>query len=97
MDQEKLIAASRMILEAVGEDPDREGLARTPERMARMYMEVFQGLTQDPEQALNTVFHEDYDEIVVVRDISFCSMCVSASQGWTPSSTKRRAISTTVS
>ncbi len=75
MDHEKLVEASRMILEAIGEDPNREGLHRTPERMARMYSELFQGLSEDPDTVLNTVFTEDYDEIVVVKDIPFHSMC----------------------
>jgi GTP cyclohydrolase I len=64
-----------MILEAIGEDPDREGLRETPERIARMYEEVFSGLHRDPEDSLKTVFTEQYDEIVLVKDIPFASMC----------------------
>ncbi|MGE3166070.1 MAG: GTP cyclohydrolase I FolE [Planctomycetota bacterium] len=75
MDHEKLVAAARMILEAVGEDPEREGLVDTPERIARMYAEVFAGLEQDPHTVLSTVFTEKYDEVVMVKDIPFFSMC----------------------
>ncbi len=75
MDHEKLVAAARMILEAIGEEPDREGLKETPERVARMYEEVFCGLKADPSLEVKTIFTEDYDEIVLVKDIPFCSMC----------------------
>lgn len=67
--------AVRVILGAVGEDPEREGLLETPARVARMYAEMFAGLHSDPGRHLEKVFEEDYDEIVLVRDISFCSMC----------------------
>lgn len=67
--------AVRVILGAVGEDPEREGLLETPSRVARMYAEMFAGLHSDPGRHLEKVFEEDYDEIVLVRDISFCSMC----------------------
>ncbi|MCI0652146.1 MAG: GTP cyclohydrolase I FolE [Planctomycetes bacterium] len=75
MNKDKIAAAVRMILEAIGEDPKREGLAETPERIARLYEEVFAGLTQDRDKVLSTVFHEKHDEIVLVKDISFHSMC----------------------
>ena len=75
MDHQKLVQAARMILEAIGEDPDREGLVETPERIARMYAEVFAGLKQDPKLEVKTVFTQDYDEIVLVKDIQFASMC----------------------
>ena len=75
MDHEKLVAAGRLILEAIGEDPEREGLRETPERMARMYEEVFSALRSEPGDAITTVFTEEYDEIVVVKDIPFFSMC----------------------
>jgi GTP cyclohydrolase I len=75
IDREKLAAAARMILEAIGEDPDREGLRETPARMARMYEEVFSGLHQSPGDSIRTIFTEDYDEIVLVKDIHFASMC----------------------
>ncbi len=75
MDRQKLIAAARMILEAIGEDPNREGLRKTPERVARMYEEVFAGLCRDPREVLGVLFQERYDEVVLVKDISFTSMC----------------------
>lgn len=75
MDYDKLVTAARMILEAVGEDPNREGLKETPQRIARMYQEVFAGLHQDPQTVLSTVFTEKYDEVVMVKDIPFYSMC----------------------
>ena len=65
----------REILAAVGEDPDREGLQETPARVARMYAELFAGLHEDPRIHLQKFFTEKYDEIVLVRDISFNSMC----------------------
>lgn len=71
----RIEAAVREILDAVGEDPDREGLQETPARVARMYAEMFAGLKNDPGRHLSKVFTERYDEIVLVRDISFCSMC----------------------
>ena len=67
--------AVRMILEAVGEDPDRDGLLETPRRVAKMYAELFSGLTQDPARHLRVTFPETYDEMVLVRDIRFTSMC----------------------
>jgi GTP cyclohydrolase I len=75
VDLPRIEAAVRSILAAVGEDPDREGLLETPARVARMYAEMFAGLRSDPGRHLAKVFVEDYDEIVLVRDISFCSMC----------------------
>ncbi len=65
----------REILAAVGEDPDREGLRETPARVARMYAELFSGLHEDPRLHLRKFFAERYDEVVLVRDISFNSMC----------------------
>ncbi len=75
VDHERIKRAVREILVAVGEDPDREGLLETPARVARMYAEVFSGLGKDPRIHLRRVFTEDYDEIVLVRDIEFHSMC----------------------
>ncbi len=75
VDTAKIEKAVRMILEAVGEDPDREGLKKTPLRVAKMYEEVFGGLRSDPLAQLDTFFTEKYDEIVVVKDIPFNSMC----------------------
>ncbi len=68
-------AAVRQIIEAIGEDPHREGLRRTPERVARMYAELFAGLDEDPAIHLSTAFEENYDEMVVLRDVPFYSMC----------------------
>jgi len=67
--------AVRTILQAVGEDPSREGLAQTPGRVARMYAELFAGLHEDPARHLQVHFTEQYDEMVVLRDIPFYSMC----------------------
>ena len=75
MDTAKIEAGVRMILEGVGEDPDREGLQETPARVARMYEEVFAGLTEDPAVHFEKTFDEHCNEMVLVRDISFYSMC----------------------
>jgi len=75
VDQVRLARAVREILLAVGEDPDREGLSETPERVARMYAEMFAGLRENPAQVLRKTFVEKYDEMVLVRDIRFESMC----------------------
>ncbi len=75
VDQARIERAVREILSAVGEDPDREGLLETPARVARMYAELFGGLHENPRVHLRKFFTEKYDEIVLVRDISFNSMC----------------------
>ena len=75
VDKAKIESAVRDILTAVGEDPDREGLLETPARVARMYEEMFSGLHLDPSRHLKQMFTENYDELVLVRDISFNSMC----------------------
>ncbi|HEY3246605.1 MAG TPA: GTP cyclohydrolase I FolE [Phycisphaerae bacterium] len=75
MDLDRIAKAVREILVAIGEDPDREGLRGTPVRVARMYAELFSGLTARPEEHLVTAFTEQYDEMVVLRDIPFNSMC----------------------
>ena len=67
--------AVREILIAVGEDPDREGLRDTPRRVASMYVELFSGLCEDPAEHLGVAFSERYDEMVILRDIPFYSMC----------------------
>lgn len=67
--------AVRMILGAIGEDPDRDGLLDTPRRVAKMYAEMTQGLHLDPGRHLEVTFPEEYDEIVLVRDIPFTSLC----------------------
>ena len=68
-------AAVRELLIAVGEDPDRDGLKRTPARVARTYAEVFSGLFVDPDDVLETTFDENHDEIVLVKDIPLYSTC----------------------
>lgn len=75
VDLPRIERAVREILAAVGEDPDREGLLETPARVARMYAELFSGLHDDPRLHLKKFFTEEYDEMVLVRDISFNSMC----------------------
>lgn len=75
VDLARIERAVREILHSVGEDPDREGLLETPARVARMYAEMFSGLKTDPRAHLQKVFTEKYDEVVLVRDIDFCSMC----------------------
>lgn len=75
MDLDRIANAVREILLAVGEDPEREGLKQTPMRVARVYAELFSGLTARPEEHLAPGFTEQYDELVVLRDISFNSIC----------------------
>jgi GTP cyclohydrolase IA len=75
IDHARIERAVREILFAVGEDPDREGLRETPARVARMYAELFAGLHLDPRRHLRKFFTERYDEVVLVRDISFQSTC----------------------
>jgi len=75
VDLPRIERAVREILLAVGEDPDREGLKKTPSRVARSYRELMAGLRTDPREYLKTVFHEPYDEIVLLRDIEFHSLC----------------------
>ena len=75
MDREKIEKAVRDILEAIGEDPDREGLRETPNRVARMYEEVFSGLSEDAHTHLKLFNEPGNDEMVVVRDIPLYSMC----------------------
>jgi len=74
--KKRIERAVREILEAIGEDPDRDGLVRTPERIARMYVdEIFTGLRDDPAKHLTVTFEADHDEMVMVRDIAVHSMC----------------------
>jgi GTP cyclohydrolase IA len=75
VDVARIERAVREILLAIGEDPDREGLIKTPNRVARAYGELMAGLHEDPRVHLKTVFHERYDEVVLLRDIEFHSMC----------------------
>jgi GTP cyclohydrolase I len=75
VDHPRIEAAVREILQAVGEDPDREGLRETPGRVARMYAELFSGLHSNPRIHLSRTFTQKYDEMVVVKEIDFASMC----------------------
>lgn len=75
INQEKAEAAIYQLLEAVGEDPHREGLLDTPQRVARMYAEMFAGLDENPKDQFTAVFSENHEEVVLVKDISFYSMC----------------------
>jgi GTP cyclohydrolase I len=75
VDLPRIERAVREILLAVGEDPDREGLLKTPNRVARSYAQLMAGLREDPRVHLGTVFTEQYDEVVLLRDIEFNSVC----------------------
>ena len=75
IDLRRLERAVREILISIGENPDREGLIRTPSRVARAYAELMAGLSEDPRVHLKTVFNERYDEVVLLRDIEFHSLC----------------------
>lgn len=75
IDRERIERAVREILEAIGEDPDRDGLLDTPARVARMYGEVFRGLHENPREHMHTKFEVEHRELVLVRDIRFYSMC----------------------
>jgi len=73
--QERAEAAVRELLYAIGEDPERDGLRDTPARVARAYREMFAGLYTEPESVLNTMFDEDHDEMVIVKEIPLYSTC----------------------
>ncbi len=75
MDSQKIEQGVRLILEGIGEDPTREGLQKTPARVARMYEEVFAGMNEDPSIHFETSFDEHHQEMVLVKDIPFYSMC----------------------
>ncbi|HCO94588.1 MAG TPA: GTP cyclohydrolase I FolE [Phycisphaerales bacterium] len=75
VDTERIEKAVKEILLAVGEDIDREGLKKTPERVGKMYAELLAGMREDPKVHLRSVFNENYDEIVLLRDIPFYSIC----------------------
>ena len=75
LDEAKIKKAVASIIEAVGEDPEREGLKDTPERVAEMYAELFMGLALDPKKELTVGFEEGHREMVILRDIPFYSMC----------------------
>ena len=75
MDKKKIAEGVRMILEGIGEDVNREGLIRTPERVADMYEEIFSGIGIEPAEVLGPMFDENHDEIILVKDIPFYSTC----------------------
>jgi GTP cyclohydrolase I len=75
VDKERIAAAVREILEAIGEDPEREGLRQTPQRVAKMYAELFAGLAIDPYETLSVGFEERHHEMVILKDIPFYSLC----------------------
>ena len=75
VDKDKIREAARLMLEGIGEDPDREGLSETPKRIARMYEEIFSGMDADGREELSRVFQVDTDEMVLEKDITFYSMC----------------------
>lgn len=75
MNNEKIKNAVQMILEAIGEDTSREGILDTPERVAKMYEELFSGLHTDPKECFSTSFCDDHEELVLVKDIAFHSIC----------------------
>jgi GTP cyclohydrolase I len=74
-DHDRIVAAVREILIGIGEDPDRDGLRETPERVARAYAEMYGGLREDPEKVLATVFDLGHDELVLIKDIEVWSTC----------------------
>jgi GTP cyclohydrolase I len=74
-DQQRAEDAVRELLHAIGEDPERDGLRDTPARVARAYREMFAGLYTDPDTVLNTMFDEDHDEMVIVKEIPLYSTC----------------------
>jgi len=75
IDLDRIARAVREILEAIGEDPDRDGLQRTPRRVAAMYAELFSGLAEDPSRHLEVTFAAGHDEMIMVRDIPLYSLC----------------------
>lgn len=75
MDKEKIIEGVRLILEGIGENPKREGLIETPDRIARMYEEIFQGIGKTAEEHLTKTFKVDNNDLVLEKDITFYSMC----------------------
>ncbi|PFE13336.1 GTP cyclohydrolase I FolE [Bacillus cereus] len=75
IDTDKIEVAVKMILEAIGEDINREGILETPKRVAKMYKEVFQGLGQNPSEHLLKIFNENHEDLVLVKEIPFYSMC----------------------
>jgi len=75
IDQDKIKEAARLIIDAIGEDPEREGLLSTPDRIGRMYEEIMAGYEQDPKDILSTTFTVEENNPVIEKDITFYSMC----------------------
>src|SRR5688572_33317585 len=75
VDQQKIAAGVRMMLEGMGEDPDRDGLIKTPERVADFYRELTEGMWQDPKEHISPLPGDSHDEMVIVKDISIASVC----------------------
>ena len=75
MDEDKIIQGVRLLLEGIGEDPAREGLIETPQRIARMYQEIFAGMTQNAGEPLAKTFHTQHTDMVLEKDIMFYSTC----------------------
>ncbi|MEA1912350.1 MAG: GTP cyclohydrolase I FolE [candidate division WOR-3 bacterium] len=75
MDQKRVKRAIREIIKAIGEDPDREGLKRTPERVAKMFIDIFKGVNEEPEKAIKVYHSANYDEIIIIKGIPFYSFC----------------------
>ena len=74
-DFDAVVDAVRSILEAIGEDPERDGVARTPERVAKMYSEIFAGIELDPVEELSVLFDAGHDEMIMIKDVPLYSMC----------------------
>ena len=75
VDKDKIITAVNILLEALGDDPSREGLQETPSRVSKMYSDLFSGLSEDPSEVLNTGFDEEHNGLVTLQDLPFSSMC----------------------
>ena len=75
VDEERVVAAMREIITAIGDDPDRPDLVATPQRIARMYQELFAGVNFDPRRILSESLEESHDEMVIIKDIPFYSIC----------------------
>lgn len=75
MNEQKILDAIRIIIEEIGENPDKEGLKDTPKRVMKMFKEIYKGIGTDPKEELNAIFDEQHEEMVVVKDIPFYSTC----------------------
>ncbi len=75
MEKQRIKELIRKLIEAIGEDPEREGLKNTPDRVARMYERIFSGIGKDPKKEIRVYRTKNYDEIIMIKDISFYSMC----------------------